>query len=177
MKKFFIAFSLVFLVSCGSSTTIVSSWKDPESNSTKEEFKKKKKKLAREEIAEVIEAAIEEIAAERGDAGGEPRGGGKQGGGRQEQEPPAAAQQNFVALKTLTCNSNPLTALPNFRIIFRYGLGMVQDLPAESHWALFPAQQLVTKKYGTGPSVLGMMRMDSPSSSWKTSLNLRSILR
>lgn len=40
MKKFFIAFSLVFLVSCGSSTTIVSSWKDTESNSTKEEFKK-----------------------------------------------------------------------------------------------------------------------------------------
>ncbi len=40
MKKFFIALSLVILASCSSGTTIVSSWRDPETTTTKEEFKK-----------------------------------------------------------------------------------------------------------------------------------------
>ncbi|HEY6142670.1 MAG TPA: hypothetical protein VIV55_04470 [Flavobacterium sp.] len=40
MKKFFIALSLAFLVSCSSGTTIVSSWRDPSTNTAKEEFQK-----------------------------------------------------------------------------------------------------------------------------------------
>lgn len=40
MKNFLIVLSLVFLASCGSSTSIVSSWRDPETTTTKEEFKK-----------------------------------------------------------------------------------------------------------------------------------------
>lgn len=40
MKKFSIALLLVFLVSCSSGTTIVSSWRDPDTTTAKEEFKK-----------------------------------------------------------------------------------------------------------------------------------------
>lgn len=40
MKKLFIALSLVILASCGSGTTIVSSWRDPDTTTAKEEFKK-----------------------------------------------------------------------------------------------------------------------------------------
>lgn len=41
MKKIFIAaLSFAFLVSCSSGTSIVSSWKDPETNNAKDEFKK-----------------------------------------------------------------------------------------------------------------------------------------
>lgn len=40
MKKFFIALSIVFLASCSSGTTIVSSWRDPDTTTAKEEFKK-----------------------------------------------------------------------------------------------------------------------------------------
>jgi len=40
MKKFFIALSLVILASCSSGTTIVSSWRDPDTTTAKEEFKK-----------------------------------------------------------------------------------------------------------------------------------------
>jgi hypothetical protein len=40
MKKFFIALSLVILASCSSGTTIVSSWRDPDTSTAKEEFKK-----------------------------------------------------------------------------------------------------------------------------------------
>jgi len=40
MKKFFIALSLVFLVSCSSGTAIVSSWRDPDVTTANTEFKK-----------------------------------------------------------------------------------------------------------------------------------------
>jgi hypothetical protein len=40
MKKFFIALSLVFLVSCSSGTAIVSSWRDPDVTNANTEFKK-----------------------------------------------------------------------------------------------------------------------------------------
>lgn len=40
MKKLFIALSLVILTSCGSGTTIVNSWRDPDISASKEEFKK-----------------------------------------------------------------------------------------------------------------------------------------
>lgn len=40
MKKFFIALSLLILASCGSGTTIVNSWRDPDTTTAKEEFKK-----------------------------------------------------------------------------------------------------------------------------------------
>ena len=40
MKKFFIALSLVILASCSSGTSIVSSWRDPDTTTAKEEFKK-----------------------------------------------------------------------------------------------------------------------------------------
>lgn len=40
MKKFFIALSLVFLISCSSGTAIVSSWRDPDVTNANTEFKK-----------------------------------------------------------------------------------------------------------------------------------------
>ena len=40
MKKWFIALSLIFLVSCSSGTAIVSSWSDPEVSDANVEFKK-----------------------------------------------------------------------------------------------------------------------------------------
>ena len=40
MKKFLVALSVVFLASCGSSTSIVSSWRDPDTTYASESFKK-----------------------------------------------------------------------------------------------------------------------------------------
>lgn len=40
MKKLFIALSLVVLAGCSSGTSIVSSWRDPDTTTAKEEFKK-----------------------------------------------------------------------------------------------------------------------------------------
>jgi hypothetical protein len=40
MKKFLIALTCVFFASCGSNTSIVSSWRDPNSTLSKEQFKK-----------------------------------------------------------------------------------------------------------------------------------------
>lgn len=40
MKKFFIALSCIILASCGSNTSIVNSWRDPDTSITNEHFKK-----------------------------------------------------------------------------------------------------------------------------------------
>jgi len=40
MKKFFIVLSSVFLLNCGSNTSIVSSWRDPDTTISQEQFKK-----------------------------------------------------------------------------------------------------------------------------------------
>lgn len=40
MKQFFLLLSCVFILSCGSTTSIVKSWRDPETTIAKEQFKK-----------------------------------------------------------------------------------------------------------------------------------------